>query len=136
MMRRIPFLVPVVVLGLFAGSLPVLRAQETIATDRPGLALSPITVPRAALQFEIGLPQIALADGGSVEATTISVPVLALRYGISEWIEIRAASPLYNRIAGLAFLVTPALQLDTFFDRGLNDDATDWIFGVGVSARL
>ncbi|HEY7472878.1 MAG TPA: transporter [Gemmatimonadota bacterium] len=245
-----------------------LHAQATIATDRPGLAFSSITVPRGALQIEIGTPQIERVDVGGVEATTTRIPFLAVRYGVTERIELRAISPIYNHVeiddgttktsesgngdlelgakvhlrrgfldggsgpdlsligsvflpvgdapftisddregyavngvaqapagswtltgvvganylplgedshvtsanlvgwvgrsltsrvsgyveagwfpsdadtepayagAGVAFLATPLVQLDAFFDRGLNDDATDWIFGGGVSLRL
>jgi hypothetical protein len=259
-------------LGLIAvmepmvGPKPVLRAQETIQTDRPGLAHSPISVPRGSVQLEIGLPLIEIAEDGVVEATTVRAPVIAVRWGAFERVELRAASPLYNRIeideganridetgngdlelgfkwhaladgglpndfsvigsvvlpvgdepftladdragysllgvagwpldpktsltsvtgvistpvdederatsshfvawlgralaqrlsgyieagwfpsnrdsapvlagAGLAFLVSPVMQLDVSFDRGVNDDATDWIFGGGVSARF
>jgi hypothetical protein len=219
-------------------------------------------VPRGAIQFEFGLPQVEILDQGAVEATTVRIPVVALRYGLLERLELRAASPLYNQIdvqeteesgggdvelgakvhaitggngrpdlsligsvilpvgdesftvsedreafaanavaggaigermswigvvggtwlpdgdegytananlvaylgrslsdrvsgyveaewfpsegpsdpvlagIGLAFLPIPTLQLDASVDRGLNDDALDWLFGVGVSVRF
>jgi hypothetical protein len=253
---------------LIAGMPRALNAQETISTDRPGLAFSPITVPQGALQFEVGVPQIEMADAGSVEATITRIPFVAVRYGVVENLELRAISPLHNRSTvddgtseteesgngdlelgakwhvmssgdgrpdisligsvflpvgddaftistedrvgyalngvvggplgssgiswvfvggatvlpsgedehvtnanlvgylgrsltsrvsgyvdagwfpsdadtepayaggGLAFLAAPRVQLDAFFDAGLNDDALDWIFGGGVSFRL
>jgi hypothetical protein len=243
-----------------------LQAQETIATDRPGFAFSPITVPAQALQFEIGLPLVELADAGDVETQIVRTPVVALRYGLADRFELRTSSALYNRIeiddgvdeleesgngdlelgvkwhlvesgerhpdvsvigsvflpvgddpftisedragfallgvaggaigsdmswitvagaswlpdgddeytttgnlvgllgrsladrvsgyveaewfpsdsevdpilagVGVTFLATPLIQLDAAIDRGLNDDATDWIFGAGISTRF
>jgi hypothetical protein len=265
MTRKVLLLVPVMVVGSATLFAP-LPAQSPIATDRPGLAFSPVTVPQGALQLEVGLPHVALQDEGGIESTTVSVPVLALRYGVHDRIELRAASPLYNHAelvegpsetsrqgsgdlevgakwhawvdegrrpdlsivgtvvlpigeepftiardrpgyslngvsgwrlgpetalttvagaswvpdgddewtttanlvvwlgrpfterisgyveggwfptdggtttalagAGLALAVTPDLQLDAFFDRGLDEDAIDWLFGAGMSARL
>lgn len=37
---------------------------------------------------------------------------------------------------GLAVLATNDVQIDLYFDRGLNDDAADWLYGFGVSARF
>ena len=38
--------------------------------------------------------------------------------------------------AGLTYRLVPTAQLDAFFDRGLNADAADWLFGGGVSIRF
>lgn len=38
--------------------------------------------------------------------------------------------------AGLKYLVSNDLQLDVNFDRGLSDDAPDWLFGLGLAARF
>jgi hypothetical protein len=242
-----------------------LIAQEPIGTDRPGFAFSPITVPDGALQLEVGMPLIENTDAGSTESTVVRVPVIAIRYGLLERLELRAGSALYNHASvdagagevdesghgdvelgakvqvleadgrtpnlsfigsmylpvgddaftihedragfalngaaggalgtiswitvvganwiplgdheyrtnanlvgylgrslterisgyveaewfpadddsdpflagvGLALLVTPVLQFDVSVDRGLNDDATDWIIGAGVSTRF
>jgi hypothetical protein len=37
--------------------------------------------------------------------------------------------------AGLTYQVVPTAQLDVFFDRGLTNASTDWLFGGGVSIR-
>jgi hypothetical protein len=37
---------------------------------------------------------------------------------------------------GLKYLVTNDVQIDASFDRGLNRNAPDWLFGFGVSARF
>jgi hypothetical protein len=250
---------------LIPGIARALNVQEPISTDRPGFAFSPITVPHGALQFEVGLPLVETTDGGSTESTVVRVPVVAIRHGLLERLELRAGSALYNHASveagsgeveesghgdvelgakvqvleaagrslnlsfigsvflpvgddaftihedragfalngaaggalatiswitvvganwiplgddeyrtnanlaaylgrslterissyvevewfpadddtdpflagvGLALLVTPVLQLDVSVDRGLNDDATDWIIGAGVSTRF
>lgn len=38
--------------------------------------------------------------------------------------------------AGIKYLVTNDVQLDLSFDRGMNDDAADWLFGFGLAARF
>lgn len=38
--------------------------------------------------------------------------------------------------AGVKYLVNNDFQLDLSFDRGLNDDAADWLFGFGLAARF
>ena len=38
--------------------------------------------------------------------------------------------------AGIKYLATNDFQLDLSFDRGLNDDAADWLFGFGLAVRF
>ena len=38
--------------------------------------------------------------------------------------------------AGIKYLAANDFQLDLSFDRGLNDDAADWLFGFGLAARF
>jgi hypothetical protein len=38
--------------------------------------------------------------------------------------------------AGIRYLVSNDVQLDLSFDRGLTDDAPDWLFGLGLAARF
>lgn len=59
---------------------------------------------------------------------------------LSGYVEVAAfpqenATPVYAG-AGLTFLVNPDAQIDAFLDRGLNDEADDWLFGGGISFRL
>ncbi len=37
---------------------------------------------------------------------------------------------------GIKYLASPNFQLDFYFDRGLNDDSPDWLYGLGLSARF
>lgn len=258
---------------LLLASSALASAQETIATDRPGFAFSPVAVPTGSLQIEVGAPQIARVgvaaldgEGSGLDATSslLNFPT-TLRFGVAPRLELRAFSTLYNRVslevegdnasleasdggfgdvelglkyqvleasegvpnlsliptvvfptgadgftvgdpvinanaaagftlpsgfgatlvagatiptaeestvtanlvalvgrsfssavsayveaamfptdgatpvyvgAGLAFLATPTVQLDAFFDAGLNDEAVDLIGGVGISARF
>lgn len=76
------------------------RAQDTIATDRPGLAFSPLVVPQGALQIELGLPQVTRTrfDSGTATGTStlVDTPTL-LRYGVVPRLEVRLGASLYNR---------------------------------------
>lgn len=38
--------------------------------------------------------------------------------------------------AGIKYLVSNDVQLDLSFDRGLTDNAPDWLFGLGLAARF
>lgn len=63
-----------------------------VSTDRPGLGFNPATVGQGALQIEAGLPQATLLGD---DATAYTVPV-ALRYGITPSIELRASSSVFD----------------------------------------
>ena len=91
-----PLRLALLVLAVVA-ALPV---QAQISTDRPGLGFSPTVVPRGAFQVEAGLPQATRVDApevGGVGAsfTSYRVPV-ALRYGLTEGVELRAATSVYD----------------------------------------
>jgi hypothetical protein len=66
---------------------PAVRAQGTISTDRPGLGLSSVTVPRGSFQIELGVPAVASSGG----LTAYTFPALA-RVGLLDGLELRAGS--------------------------------------------
>ncbi|MEM0963525.1 MAG: transporter [Bacteroidota bacterium] len=78
-------------------------ASAQIATDRPGFGFSPLVVDRGTVQVEAGLPQasrlnfVSLDVGIGGSATTYSFPVL-LRYGVTDAVEIRLGSSVYDVI--------------------------------------
>lgn len=37
---------------------------------------------------------------------------------------------------GLKYLISNDVQIDVDFDREMNDDSADWLFGLGLSARF
>lgn len=73
------------------------RAQETIATDRPGLLTSPWLVQPGHLQLEFGLPSVALAREGGTHVDGYSAPLL-VRYGLSQGAELRLAATPWNHV--------------------------------------
>ena len=78
-----------VVAALVAG-----RASAQISADRPGLASSSETVGRGVVQIEAGLPEASRTtfDFANAALTTASFPV-ALRYGLTSRVELRASTP-------------------------------------------
>jgi len=64
-----------------------------ISTDRPGFLFAPTVVPKGRVQVEAGLPTYTLGPGGDV--TAWSLPV-AMRYGLSEKLELRASLPTWT----------------------------------------
>jgi hypothetical protein len=72
------------------------QEREPIATDRPGLSFSPITVPRGVFQIEVGLTQVERVETEDADVQTFRVPVVALRFGATDRFELRAAANLYN----------------------------------------
>lgn len=71
------------------------RAQQAIATDRPGMSFSTLTVPRGAVQLEIGLPAFSTISLDGVETRQLDLPGL-VRVGVSERVEIRLGSYLHR----------------------------------------
>lgn len=97
MSSRLPLLVLLVLAASVSAWTP---ASAQISTDRPGLGFSPVVVPRGTFQVEAGLPQATRVNGPEIAGasgnlTVFSFP-LALRYGITERVEIRAATSLYD----------------------------------------
>lgn len=68
-----------------------------ISTDRPGFLSSPIVVPAGRLQVEAGLPTFTQLGVSSARTRTWSAPV-ALRYGASERLELRASVPTWTEV--------------------------------------
>jgi hypothetical protein len=82
--------------ALALAAAPGTRAAETIATDRPGLAFSPRTVPRGSVQVEIGAPRLDDAPGLDAAVGLDG----AIRAGVTDRIEARASSTWYGRTPG------------------------------------
>ena len=66
-----------------------------ISTDRPGFLFSPTVVPRGCLQFETGLPTLTIDRDSGDEVRTWTLPV-AVRYGLTEKLELRASLPTWT----------------------------------------
>jgi hypothetical protein len=81
--------------GVALLSAGALHAQDVIATDRPGLGFNAGTVPRGAVQVEVGLPAVALDAAGGADTRLINFPAL-VRIGITRRVELRAGSPVFN----------------------------------------
>ena len=83
---------------------------------------------------------IPTADNANVNANLVGLVGRSFTPQLSGYVEAGAfpsdaVTPLYAG-AGLAYLVSNRVQLDAFFDAGLNDAAVDLIAGVGISARF
>ncbi|HEX8299610.1 MAG TPA: transporter [Rubricoccaceae bacterium] len=83
---------------------------------------------------------IPTADDTNVNANLAVLLGRSFTPQLSGYVEAGAfptdgATPLFAG-AGLAYLVSNTVQLDAFFDAGLNDEAADLLAGVGVSFRL
>lgn len=50
--------------------------------------------------------------------------------------DIAGSGPARYLGGGLAVLTSHDVQIDLYVDRGLTDDSSDWLYGVGVSARF
>lgn len=68
-----------------------------ISTDRPGFLFSPTVVPPHRLQVEAGLPSLALARDSGDETRSWSLPI-AVRFGLSETVELRASLPTWTDV--------------------------------------
>jgi hypothetical protein len=82
-------------LALLCGLAPALDAQETISTDRPGLALSTATVPSGAVQLEVGAPAVGLTSDRGTTVRVTTIPSL-IRAGLAHGLELRIGSPVYT----------------------------------------
>jgi len=74
--------------------IPAAAATSPIVTDRPGFLFSSLDVGRGVFQIELGLPAVTLD-----EARSASLFALA-RYGVTDRLELRIDSPVYNQRAG------------------------------------
>ncbi len=83
---------------------------------------------------------VPTADDSNVTANLAVLLGRSFTPALSAYVEAGAfptdgSTPLYGG-AGLAYLVSNTVQLDAFFDAGLNDEAADLFAGVGISFRL
>lgn len=113
-----------------------------IPAEGGDVGFSGVAVAAWSLPYGFGLSTAAgfFAQGGDVNGDFVAVLGRSLADRVSGYVEAAAypadgTTPAYAG-AGLAFLVSPDLQLDAHFDRGLTDDADDWLFGAGLSFRL
>lgn len=81
------FLVP----GLILAVAHMASAQDAspIVADRPGFSSSPVTVQSSRLQLESGYQ--FTHDGGSFDFDDHTLPLLLLRYGLNEQVELQFA---------------------------------------------
>ncbi len=78
---------------------PRSASQAPISTDRPGFLFAPTLVPSGRFQLEAGLPMLSVARVQGAEQRTWSAPV-ALRYGWSDTLELRASLPTWTDTRG------------------------------------
>jgi hypothetical protein len=76
---------------------PALRAQDPIATDRPGITFTPNVVGEGVFQIEAGVPQATFTRGMGTDTELWSFPV-QLRYGLTPALELRLGSPTWNML--------------------------------------
>lgn len=105
-------------------------AGAQIATDRPGFGFSPQVVDRGTVQVEAGIPQATRTDAsvGPVDAsvTRYAFPV-QLRYGLSETVELRAGTSVYD---------VTRLSVDTPVGDGSDSDGDAGFDVVEVGAKV
>jgi len=103
------------------------RAQDAMTTDRPGLGFSPLVVPPATLQIEIGLPhatRTGYAAGAATGTSTLLTTPALLRIGLAPRVEARVGASLANRAS---------VALDGV---GLAPDATSGVGDVEVGLKV
>lgn len=71
------------------------RDESPISTDRPGFLFAPTLVPTGRTQAEAGVPFMTLSRDSGDELRAWSFPV-ALRYGLTETVELRASLPTWT----------------------------------------
>lgn len=95
------------------------------------------TLPNA-----LGLTTVAgvAARGEAVQGSLVGVLARSLTPRLGGYAEA-GAFPSEGAVpvlvgAGVTFAATPTAQLDAYINRGVTDDARDWLFGLGFSFRL
>lgn len=68
-----------------------------LVSDRPGFLFGVATVGRGTFQLELGLPAWTLVDGASGDRR-LTQAVGALRYGVSDKVELRLGLPSWSRL--------------------------------------
>ncbi len=76
-------------------AIPGARAQQTIATDRPGLGFSSLAVPPGAVQLELGAPAFSLRTEAGARDCLVNFPAL-VRFGLVSGAELRLGTPLFS----------------------------------------
>jgi len=90
---KILILVSFVLIGCITNAQKTDQKIEDILTDRPDQTESPVTLSKGFFQTEIGgsyeKDKTISSFGGAINTTSISVPSILLRYGISNNVELR-----------------------------------------------
>jgi hypothetical protein len=71
------------------------NGEPPISTDRPGFLFAPTVVPEGRLQVETGLPTLTLLRDSQGDIRAWTLPV-AVRYGLTEKVELRASLPTWT----------------------------------------
>jgi hypothetical protein len=81
------------------GSTTIAQDESTppISTDRPGFLFAPTVVPPGRLQVEAGIPTWTFFEESGDETSAWSAPV-ALRYGLTDVLELRASLPTWTQL--------------------------------------
>ena len=77
----------------------------------------------------------------AVASASLAIPIneswhTFAELGVPQWAGARHGGKVVTLNTGLAYLVSPDLQLDAAVFRGVNKNAPDWAWTVGVSARF
>jgi hypothetical protein len=124
-------------------SLPV--GDDAVTTEPAGFTLN--GVASWSLAGGAGLTTVVgaalLPDGTGDRVRSGSVAAIVSRalgdrttgYVEAGWTTVEGGSNPVVAGGGLLFLINETLQVDAFVDRGVTDDAADWLFGVGIAVR-
>ena len=121
-------------LPLALALLAAASASAQISTDRPGLGFSPLVVTQGTLQVEAGVPKAARLNGPEVRGVSSSLTVysfpVALRYGLTETVELRAGTPSLYDVVSVSIDTPAGSDGDSEGDAGLD------VVEVGAKIQL
>jgi hypothetical protein len=86
----------ILILSLLPAGAALGQSAAPLVTDRPGLLFSSLTVGRGVVMTEWGIPAVTVNAAAGVDARLTSLFGL-VRYGVTDSIELRLDSPLYNQ---------------------------------------